>query len=491
VVLEIGHVVALELIPVAAIEVLIAVDAPQPAAHRERRRHGLVGELDRVARVRAGQLEAVVVAGSLQRQETGGAEEDGGAPAVVGAADVAMPQVGAGVRRVGGPDRAVHDGRIRERRPDERRARRDVPGHLRGPEVGGRVERELLSGHDAARRRDRLVVGDAVVRAEEPDAVLEEEAAEVRAVIPLVLSRRQGAGERIRIVGREDLVGAQPRAVVASEHAARKLVAARLRDDVDDAAGRVAVLRAIAVGLDLDLLDELVVDDLALQAADDVGRVDAVDDEAVLRGRRTVDRQRRGAALPIGAILGDARVRLDDVRVVAADRKAVDDSLAIGGPARRRAHVHDRRLARHHDLLGGRDLQRNRDGGRGVQPHLDLLLRLSEARQRHHHLVGAGRKRGELEGAAGARDRDAGALQRGREDLDGRPGQAAASRVDHIPADLSQGLGEESAGFEDEERCGNRDASADGGHGTLLSRRCVPHTLHTGDMSNRRRQESR
>jgi hypothetical protein len=46
-----------------------------------------------------------------------------------------------------------------------------------------------------------------------------------------------------------------------------------------------------AAGLDLHLLNELVVDVLTLKPLDDVRRVDAVDQEQVLGGRRAVDRQ--------------------------------------------------------------------------------------------------------------------------------------------------------------------------------------------------------
>ena len=78
-----------------------------------------------------------------------------------------------------------------------------------------------------------------------------------------------------------------------------ELVAARLRDDVDDAAERAAVLGLVAARLDLDLLDELVVDGLALDSLEDVRRVDAVDGPLVLGRGRAVDRQRERASLRV------------------------------------------------------------------------------------------------------------------------------------------------------------------------------------------------
>ena len=57
--------------------------------------------------------------------------------------------------------------------------------------------------------------------------------------------------------------------------------------DVDDAAGRRRRIPRDSRRLDLDFLDEVREEVLAREAADDVGRLDAVDDVAVLgRGRR-------------------------------------------------------------------------------------------------------------------------------------------------------------------------------------------------------------
>src|SRR5262249_60531895 len=90
------------------------------------------------------------------------------------------------------------------------------------------------------------------------------------------------------VIGREALV------VVVPEEIAVELVATGLGDDVDHAAQRPPVLGLVAAELDLDLLDELVVEGLALVAQLDAGRVDAVDDVLVLERRGAVDRDAAG-----------------------------------------------------------------------------------------------------------------------------------------------------------------------------------------------------
>src|SRR5207253_10955088 len=139
--------------------------------------------------------------------------------------------------------------------------------------------------------------------------------------------------------------------------------AARLGDDVDDTAGRAAVLGLVAARLDLDLLDELAVDGLALEPLDDVGRVDAVDQEEVLRRGRAVDRDRERTPLRLAVVGLNARLREYDRGVIAADRLLVDDLGLVIRAGRRRGRVHERRLARDRDGLLGRDLHLQIDGG--------------------------------------------------------------------------------------------------------------------------------
>ena len=87
------------------------------------------------------------------------------------------------------------------------------------------------------------------------------------------------------IVGRQEAAFGEP------EERAAKGVAAALRDDVDDAARHPAVLGRQAAGLDLDFLNEVEVQRLALVAQLDARRVEAVDDVLVLGAARAVDRR--------------------------------------------------------------------------------------------------------------------------------------------------------------------------------------------------------
>src|SRR5204863_573028 len=126
---------------------------------------------------------------------------------------------------------------------------------------------------------------------------------------------------RVELVStrRVERLGAERGRAQVAEHVAVELVAPRLRDDVDDPAGRASELGLVAAGLDLDLLDELVVDDLALDSAVDLVRVDSVDHEHVLRGGRAVDREREPPALRVAGVLVDARLKLHDTRVVSTE----------------------------------------------------------------------------------------------------------------------------------------------------------------------------
>ena len=97
------------------------------------------------------------------------------------------------------------------------------------------------------------------------------------------------------------------------------VVGAALGDDVDHAAGRAAVLRGVAAGLHLDFFDEVDDDVLARQAALQVGRLDAVDDVAVLAGARAVDRE----AAELRFLVRARRLR-DEGREVAALRQQLN-----------------------------------------------------------------------------------------------------------------------------------------------------------------------
>ena len=273
-----------------------------------------------------------------------------------------------------GGRRAVHGRGIGEDRSDDGRAGRDVPGELAGIEIILRVRRELV----IARHGDIAVLVDGVVETgnlrrlvhpvvgrEEPQLVSNDPAADVGAEVGPVVT--VDAHSLKNVVLGDDLGGAHSEGVVVDETVSVKLVAARLGDDVDHAAERPTVLGRVAAGLDLDFLDELAVDRLPLEAPDDVGRVDTVDDELVLHGGGPVDGQRQGPSLSIALVLIDARVRPDDLRVISAERKFFHDLGRVAGSARRRGRVHERHLAAdHHGLLGGElDLQVH--GRRGVE----------------------------------------------------------------------------------------------------------------------------
>src|SRR6266508_4695823 len=206
--------------------------------------------------------------------------------------------------------------------PDQSRALGDVPCQFAGEKVVSDVffGALVVDAEKAGRGRFGNAVAIAirvVVRGEEPEAVLEEVAAEVRPVIGRldVLESAESRGHpavvQESVVCFELLLGAEALGSVVGEDVAMKLVATGLGDDVDDAAGGPAKLGLVAAGLDLDLLDELTVDDLALHAAHDAVRMDAVDDELVFGGCRPIDRQRQTAPLPIAGVLLPARPKPD------------------------------------------------------------------------------------------------------------------------------------------------------------------------------------
>jgi hypothetical protein len=196
-----------------------------------------------------------------------------------------------------------------------------------------------------------------VVRGEEPELVLDDPATQAEPDVGPVVAVQ--AHPLKVVVGSDLLIGAEAEGVVVDEGVAMKLVTTRLRDDVDHAAERPSVFRLIPAGLDLDFLDELPVDRLPLEAADDIRRIDTIDDELVLDGRRAVHRQRQGASLRVALVLVDPRVRADDLGIVSAEWKVLHDFCAVVRAAGRRGRVDHRNLARDDDgFLGGqRDLQ--------------------------------------------------------------------------------------------------------------------------------------
>src|SRR5439155_17006356 len=96
---------------------------------------------------------------------------------------------------------------------------------------------------------------------------------------------------RLRPQRRGAVVRLQATALAEAEDVGVERVAARLRDDVQIAAREPAVLRVEAAGLHLDFLDEVGVQRLAFSAGVDAGRVQPLDDVAVLGARRSVERR--------------------------------------------------------------------------------------------------------------------------------------------------------------------------------------------------------
>ena len=352
----------------------------------------------------------------LEREDSERAEQLVQPRAVVRSARVAAAVVleRRGARR--DRDLAFLSLRVGEHRTDDRRPLEDVEGQLAGVLVLEVADRVLLP--------ERILVGqielgvdlvdlDAVIRAEEPDLVLQDEPAEVGAEL-LADVLGEGAVQELRVAGLGEVRGrvvddlavlevrAHARVVVVAEHAAVELVAARLRDDVDDAARVAAVLGLVAARLHFDFLDELVVDVLALEALDDVRRVDAVDQEQVLRRGRPVDRDRQRTALRLAEVRLHARLREHDLGVVAADRELVDDLGAVVAALGRRRHVDQRRLARDRHFGRGRELELEADRRRRVEADGGLLLDLTEPREVARHGV---RARAERSGSGSGRPR--------------------------------------------------------------------------------------
>ncbi len=239
----------------------------------------------------------------------------------------------------------------------------------------------------------------------------------------------------------EVLVRAEALVVEVPEHVPVELVAAGLGDHVDHAAGIAAVLRLVAARLDLDFLDELPVEGLALEPLDDVGRVDAVDQEQILRRGRTVNRDRERAALGLANVRLHAGLREHDRRVVATERQLLHHLGRVAGAGRGRSRVHERRLTGHGDGFLGRDLHLHVDGGRRVEGDRRVLGRGTHSRQVRCHPVDARRNADEAVASVVAGGRDARALKVGTGDLNRHAGQRPAVLIGHRALDRPGRLG--------------------------------------------------
>ncbi len=249
--------------------------------------------------------------------------------------------------------------------------------------------------HGLARGDARHVRGEVrpVVRAEEEDAVLEEKSPEIHAVVAaLIVGQPHPAQRRVpRFI--VNARGPRAGAVVVEERSSMEGVAPRLRDDVDDSSERPSVLGLEAAGPDLDRLDGLVVEPLALNAFHHVGRRYAVDRPLALGGGRAVHGDGDRASLRCAMIGHDAGMGVRDVRVVAIHGE-VDDHVAVIGSRRRGGRgVHEGRLARDQDLLAKRELQDQRNRRDLVRADCHGLLDARESGPTDPHDVPAGRQR--------------------------------------------------------------------------------------------------
>ena len=416
------------------------------------------------ARERRIDVVLLVVHGALGRDRPAGAEETRVAQGIVAAAEALLADERR-VRTVLAADavgvRPVVGSGILEVAADQSVRAADHPGQLGRAQVAVRI---------GVRRSPRLgPVGDgpfdrvlhAVVGAEKPQAVLHDVAAEVEAIVETVVARRER--EQVRVLGML-VVGLERVVVVVDEGVAVEVVAAGLRDDVDDAAGGAAVLGLVTAGLDLELLDELVVEIFPLRAVLDAVGDHAVDDEPVLEARRPVDDHRVGEVGRVRRLRRDAGRDLGDGGVAAPRRQRVD--LAIGDAVsdRRRSLVDEGGLSGHDDLRGGRRSQAE-IARRGLAECDDRLPFVAgETLEDGRHLVRARRQQDQAVVPRGVRHRRAYALEGRAAALDGHPGKRSALLVGHLAGDVAGGLRRQEERRERHRRKGERQPKAS--HGT-------------------------
>ncbi len=406
----------------------------------------------------------LVVHGALGRDRPAGAEKARVAQGIVAAAEALLADERR-VRTVLAADavgvRPVIGSGILEVAADQRVRTADHPGQLGRAQVAVRIgvrrpPRLRPVGHGPLDR-----VFHAVVGAEKPEAVLHDVAAEVEPVVETVVARRER--EQVRVLGML-VVGLERVVVVVDEGVAVEVVAAGLRDDVDDAARRAAVLGLVAAGLDLELLDELVVEVLPLRAVLDAVGDHAVDDEPVLEAGRPVDDHRVGEIGRVRGLRRDARRDLGDGGVAAPRRQRVD--LAIGDAVSdgRRGLVDEGGLSGYDDLRGGRRSQAE-IAGRGLAERDDRLPFVAgETLEDGRHLVGARRQQDQAVVPRGVRHHRAYALEGRAAALDGDPGKRAALLVGHLAGDVAGGLRRQEERRERHRRKGERQPKAS--HGT-------------------------
>ena len=247
-----------------------------------------------------------------------------------------------------------------------------------------------------SRRRDRpddrrvVTLVDAVVGAEVPQAILDDESAERDAGVRLVRDVRDLRG-RLPAARPRAVVGLQRAAFAESEDRSAELVAAALGQDVDHAAGHAAVFGRQAARLHFDFLNEVVVQRLAFVAQLDAGRIQAVDDVLVFRARRSVDDR----ANHVGR---HARRHRGQGVEVAAHRQLVEHFRRDADARGRRGRVDRRRRRLDRDRFGDAgerhlEIERNR----AIESDVDRLFDRLEAGELGFHRVVTGGEAGKTD----------------------------------------------------------------------------------------------
>src|SRR5262249_38105756 len=138
-----------------------------------------------------------------------------------------------------------------------------------------------------------------------------------------------------------------------------------------------SVFGFVAARLDVDLLNELVVEVLALESILDARRVDAVDEERVFCARGTVDRDRILRRVARVGVRGDTGNDLSDRGIVPARGQCLDGARGQVRPEVRRGRVYDRSLGGDDHCFLGRRTKNGVEGGVLGQADDDARLRLN------------------------------------------------------------------------------------------------------------------
>ena len=286
------------------------------------------------------------------------------------------------------------------------------------------VDRAEVVGQAQVARRARLGRGLAPSGQEEPEAILHDGSAQ-RGLVELaeVARVRLGAGD----VGR-DLRLLEPRLVLPGRvrevgaEAARELVATTLGDGIDDAAGESAVLGGDAVGQHLHLLERILDEEVVRGAEEVVVDVDPVEEERVVVCEPTRDGELADVGRPVavtqsGSERGDPLDRARGSQLVDRLRPQVLPHLGRAQDRRRFGQDLDLLLHVGHGHGGA-------EFGGDAEGDLDLALQGAEAREREGRAVLAGGQAPEDVAAGSVGDGGPLALQGGRLEGDGHPGES-------------------------------------------------------------------